>query len=79
MSAARTGIITVRFSHRVSIAERIEALERLGLTVVGRNDAGRCCDTAVPDGTQWEWSHRIVDIPGVVSVSYSRPRTIADN
>jgi hypothetical protein len=79
MSDARTGIITVRFRHRVAIAERIHALATLDLTVVERNDPGASCDVAVPDGTQWEWSHRIADLPGVVSVGYSRPRSIADN
>jgi len=63
----------------VAIAERIQALATLGLAVADRNDASRSCDVTVPDGTQWEWSHRIADLPGVVSVGYTRPRSIADN
>lgn len=75
----RTGVVTVRFRHTVAIAERLQLLGRLGFDVIGRDDPDRTCDIAVPDGTQWEWAHRCAAIPGVVSVSYSRPRSIADN
>jgi hypothetical protein len=79
VAACGPGAITVRFRHTVAIAERVLALERLGLEVTGRNDAARTCNVTVPDGTQWEWAHRCGDLPGVISVSYSRPRSIANN
>ena len=75
----RMAPMDITFDPIVPTTERLELFTAFTLAVVARNDRKRTYTVEVPDGTQWEWANRLMKVPGVRTVTYTRPRTIADN